>query len=180
MTIPKDQWRDGLLVRSPNWLGDLVMTFPALMLLKRLLPEFCSLSVICPAGLAPVLDALDETVDEIVPVANAHAFPTHRELAPLLHRHFGAGILFNNSLRDAIVMRRLGAKPLFGATARGRSILLREPITFPKRVSGQLNPPHQAKRCLEVAKKLGIDDWDGVSMPAIHSYFDARRVELAF
>ena len=39
MTIPKDQWHDGLLVRSPNWLGDLVMTFPALMLLKRLLPE---------------------------------------------------------------------------------------------------------------------------------------------
>ena len=54
MTIRPEQWREGLLVRSPNWLGDLVMTFPALMLLKRLLPEFCSLSVICPAGLAPV------------------------------------------------------------------------------------------------------------------------------
>ena len=180
MTISKDQWRDGLLVRSPNWLGDLVMTFPALMLLKRLPPEYCALTVICPAGLAPVLDALDETVDEIVPVANAHAFPTSRELLPLWHRHFGAGILFNNSLRDAVVMRRLGVKPLFGAAARGRSILLREPIRFPKRVSGQLNPPHQARRILEVAKKLGIDDWDGVSMPAVHPDFDAERFEQAF
>ncbi|MBR3688625.1 MAG: hypothetical protein IKL85_06085, partial [Lentisphaeria bacterium] len=131
MTIRPEQWREGLLVRSPNWLGDLVMTFPALMLLKRLLPEFCSLTVICPAGLAPVLDALDETVDEIIPVADPHAFPTKKEMFPLAHRHFGAGILFNNSLRDAVVMRRLGVKPLFGAAARGRSILLREPITFP-------------------------------------------------
>ena len=178
--IRPEQWKEGLLVRSPNWLGDLVMAFPALMLLKRLLPEFCTLTVICPAGLAPVLDALTETVDEIVPVADPHAFPTRREMAPLLHRHFGAGILFNNSLRDAVVMRYLGVKPLYGAAARGRSILLREPVTFPKRVSGQLNPPHQAKRCLEVAKKLGIGDWDGVSMPAIHPDFDARRFELAF
>ena len=119
MKLTYKEWRDGLLVRSPNWLGDLVMTFPALMLLKRLLPEYCALSVICPASLAPVLDALDETVDEIVPVADPHAFPTKKELVPLVHRHFGAGVLFNNSLRDAVVMRRLGVKPLFGAAARG-------------------------------------------------------------
>lgn len=180
MTISPDQWREGLLVRSPNWLGDLVMTFPALMLLKRLLPEFCTLTVICPAGLAPVLDALDQTVDEIIPVADPHAFPTRREIFPLLHRHFGAGILFNNSLRDAVVMRRLGVKPLFGAAARGRSILLQDPIRFPKRVSGVLNPPHQARRCLEVAKCLGIDDWDGVSMPELHPDFDDARFELEF
>ena len=180
MTIPREQWREGLLVRSPNWLGDLVMTFPALMLLKRLLPEFCTLTVICPAGLAPVLDALDETVDEIIPVADPHAFPERREIYPLQHRHFGAGVLFNNSLRDAVVMRMLGVKPLFGAAARGRSILLRDPIRFPKRIAGALNPPHQANRCLAVAKLLGIDDWDGVSMPAVHPDFDAERFGLAF
>ena len=180
MSIRREQWREGLLVRSPNWLGDLVMAFPALMLLKRLLPEFCTLSVICPASLAPVLDALDETVDEIIPVADPHAFPTRRELHPLLHRHFGAGILFNNSFRDALVMRRLGVTPLYGAAARGRSVLLRDPIRFPKRVSGALNPPHQALRCLQIAKLLGIDDWDGVSMPAIHPDFDEERFELAF
>ena len=180
MIIPPEQWREGLLVRSPNWLGDLVMTFPALMLLKRILPEFCSLTVICPAGLAPVLDALDKTVDEIIPVADPHAFPTHREIYPLLHRQFAAGILFNNSLRDAVVMRRLGVKPLFGAAARGRSILLRDPIRFPKRVSGALNPPHQARRCLEVAKLLDIDEWDGVSMPELHPDFDDERFEQAF
>ena len=180
MTISPEDWREGLLVRSPNWLGDLVMTFPALMLLKRLLPEFCSLPVICPAGLAPVLDALDGTVDEIIPVADPHAFPSRREVHPLEHRYFGAGILFNNSLRDAVVMRMLGVKPLFGAAARGRSILLRKPIRFPKRVSGALNPPHQAKRCLEVAKHLGIDEWDGVSMPAIRPDFDAERFGQAF
>ena len=180
MNIPKEQWKEGLLVRSPNWLGDLVMTFPALMLLKRILPPFCTLTVICPAGLAPVLDALEGTVDEIIPVANPHAFPTDREIFPLQHRHFGAGILFNNSLRDAIVMRRLGVKPLYGAAARGRSILLRDPLHFPKRVSGALNPPHQARRILEIAKRLGIEEWDGISMPEIRPDFDEERFEREF
>ena len=180
MKLSREQWKEGLLVRSPNWLGDLVMTFPALMLLKRLLPEFCTLTVICPAGLAPVLDALTETVDEIIPLADPHAFPARQEIYPLVHRPFGAGILFNNSLRDAVVMRWLGVKLLCGAAARGRSILLHDPLHFPKRISGQLNPPHQANRCLEIAKRLGIDDWDGKTMPAIRPDFDAKRFELAF
>jgi len=180
MKLTYETWRDGLLIRSPNWLGDLVMTFPALMLLKRILPKYCALTVICPAALAPVLDALDETVDEIIPVADPHAFPTKKELVPLVHRHFGAGILFNNSLRDAVVMRRLGVKPLFGAAARGRSILLRDPLHFPKRVSGALNPPHQALRCIEIAKRLEVDDWDGVTLPPLHPDFDAERFEEAF
>ena len=50
MTIPPEQWRDGLLVRSPNWLGDLVMTFPALMLLKRLLLDLAVEERLPPLG----------------------------------------------------------------------------------------------------------------------------------
>ena len=34
----KKDWHDGIVVRSPNWLGDAVMSLPALLQLKSLLP----------------------------------------------------------------------------------------------------------------------------------------------
>lgn len=164
MHIDPEHWKEGLVVRSPNWLGDLVMTFPALMQLKKLLPEYCELAVMCPANLAPILETLD-VVDEIVPLADAHAFPKYDEVESLVHRHFGAGILFNNSLRDAVAMRLIGIRPLVGTAARGRSFLLRETISFPKRLDRQFNPPHQAVRCSQIAQMLGAEPWDGHELP---------------
>ena len=35
MIIQPEQWKEGLLVRSPNWLGDLVMTFPACFMIVK-------------------------------------------------------------------------------------------------------------------------------------------------
>lgn len=162
--IRPENWKDGLIVRTPNWLGDLVMTFPAMMQLKKILPEFCGMVVICPKGLAPVVEALD-IVDEVIPLENPHAFPAKDELASLYHRHFGAGVLFNNSLRDAVILRKAGIHPLFGAAARGRSFLLKKSIRFPKRRDHVLNHPHQAQKYMAVASLLGADTWDGVSMP---------------
>ena len=34
--IPVEEWRNGLIVRMPNWLGDAVMALPALWQLKKL------------------------------------------------------------------------------------------------------------------------------------------------
>ncbi|MCK4982502.1 MAG: hypothetical protein KAS17_06240, partial [Victivallaceae bacterium] len=50
--------KDGIIVRVPNWLGDIVMTLPALMELKKILPEYCGLFVICPLGVRDFLESL--------------------------------------------------------------------------------------------------------------------------
>ena len=59
-------WKDGVLVRTPNWLGDVVMTLPAMMQLRRIVPEKCGIFAACPKGLAPVLRALPELVDKVI------------------------------------------------------------------------------------------------------------------
>ena len=39
-------WRDGIAVRTPNWLGDAIMALPAMYSLKQALPEGCGF--FCP------------------------------------------------------------------------------------------------------------------------------------
>ena len=95
--VPIDQkiLRDGILVRSPNWLGDAVMTFPALRQLKKMLPPTCGLMVLCPAGLAPLFRALD-CVDEVLTLKDPHAFMSAEEREEVKEHRPGLAIFFNN------------------------------------------------------------------------------------
>ncbi len=176
--IPPEKCKEGFVVRTPNWLGDLVMIFPALLQLKKILPAYCELLAICPQGLAPVLGALD-IVDEVVPLRNAHAFPGRDEMASVFHRNFGAGFLFTNSLRDAIILRMNGISPLFGTDARGRAFLMKRTIKFHKHQTGMLNPPHQAKRYADIVRLAGAPAWDGEEMPRLSPHITVQEFENA-
>ena len=162
----QDSWQDGLLVRSPNWLGDAVMTFPALKQLKALLPETCGLFVACPKGMTELYESMD-IVNDVIKLENPHAFPSHEEYRKISEMHAGAAILFNNSLRDAIALRKAGIKNLYGTAARFRSIIMKQTWQFPPRMDRQLNTPHQAMKYLAMAYALGAPEWDGV-MPELN------------
>ena len=153
-------WRAGLLVRTPNWLGDAVMTFPAMRQLKKVLPRSCGLFTACPSGLAPLYRALD-LVDVVIPLKDAHAFPSWREWQSIRSLHCGAGILFNNSLRDAMALKAACIPRLFGASARCRGVFLSRSLRFPARRDHVLNKPHQAAKYLALASLLGAEPWDG-------------------
>ena len=160
--LPSD-WKDGLIVRTPNWLGDFVMCVPALIQLRKLLPVECALELIAPKAFRPIVEALRPLTGESFFLADSHAFPTRKEMKKIKSFHPGAGVLFNNSFRDAFWMRFCGIKPLFGAKARNRSFLLKKEIAFPKRLDRVLNTPHQAAKYLAVAGLLGVkEEWDGI------------------
>lgn len=171
--IPIDQktLRDGILVRSPNWLGDAVMTFPALRQLKKMLPPTCGLMVLCPAGLAPLFRALD-CVDDVLTLKDAHAFMTAEEREEVRKHRPGLAVFFNNSLRDVLSLRRCGVRRMYGAAARFRSIFLKRAYSFPKRQDFVLNHPHQALKYLAMVRASGAPEWDGV-MPVMTP--DPRR-----
>ena len=158
--VADDEWRDGLLVRTPNWLGDAVMAIPAIMMLKRILPPCTGLFVLTPKGIAPLFEALP-FVNRVVTVADPHAFMTARERLTVKRLQPGAAVLFNNSLRDAISLRLSRVPKLFGAKARGRSFLMTRAFDFPKRITAALNKPHQAAKYLAVACALGAPQWNG-------------------
>ena len=182
--IPTQDWQDGLLVRSPNWLGDAVMTLPALAQLKKIIPRPCGLFVACPQGIAPLFEAMPETVDKVIPLKDPHAFPTRQEYLRVRWILAGVGILFNNSFRDALWLKYAKIPKLYGAAARFRSLLLERSFTFPPRQDRVLNKPHQAAKYLSIAMALGAEEWDGtlpkfslLSEPELYS--DTLREALA-
>ena len=158
--IEQMDWRDGLLIRSPNWLGDVVMTLPAMLQLKSLLPKNCGLFVACPKGLAPLFKAM-RIVDWTLPLANPHAFMNRDEMGSVKRLQPGACLIFNNSLRDVISLRLCRIPKIYGASARMRDLLLTAAWKFPPRLDFTLNKPHHAAKYLSMAYALGAPEWQG-------------------
>ena len=148
-------WKDGVLIRTPNWLGDIVLTLPAMMALRKILPEKCGIFVACPKVFEPLFQALPGLADRIVGLRDAHRFPSLFEFNCIRGLYAGAGILFNNSFRDALWMRAALVPRLYGAAARNRSWLLTRAFEFPKRRDRVLNRPHHAAKYLAMAAALG-------------------------
>ncbi len=171
--------KDGIAVRVPNWLGDAVMTLPALMQLKKIMPEGCGIFVICPAALTELFNAMP-LVDVVFPLEQAHRAWTSEEIKNVKKLQAGAGILFNNSLRDAIHFRLAGIKQLYGAAARCRGVLLKRSFKFPGRKDHVLNELHHANKYLSMVRALGAPDWNG-ELPEfnIAPEFETLRPELS-
>ena len=161
--LTKNDWHDGVLVRSPNWLGDVVMTFPALLQLRQIVPPYCGLFVQCPSAFVPLFRALN-IIDYVVPIADSHAFLKRRERKTVYSLNPGIGILFNNSFRDALSLKIARVPKLFGASARFRSWLLEKSFEFEPRRDFVLNAPHQAQKYLSMVYALGAPEWQG-NMP---------------
>ncbi len=160
-TIPVPDWRDGLILRTPNWLGDAVMAIPAMIQLKKIVPASCGLFVVCPKGIAPLFEAMPEIVDRVIVLRDPHAFPSREEFSRVRWALAGIGILFNNSFRDALWFKCARIPKLYGASARFRSFLLERSFSFPPRLDHVLNKPHQAAKYLSIAMALGAEEWDG-------------------
>ena len=173
--LSPDQWRDGLLIRSPNWLGDAAMTLPALRVLRLLVPEPCGIFVVCPKGIAPLFEMLPAQVSKVIALEDPHAFPDKKEFRQIRSLQAGAAILFNNSFRDALSLKWAGIPLLFGTGARFRSLLMERTFAFPPRKDRTLNTPHQAAKYLSMALALGAPAWDEV-MPEFQIPYEPETV----
>lgn len=137
-----------LLVRSPNWLGDACMAYPAVRALKAGRPDM-RLTVLTRANIAPLWREMPE-VDEVLEIP-PKASP--RRVARLLKPgRYDAAILLPNSVRSALevwlarIPRRVG-RP----THRGRRFLNQ----FFK-AQKQLHPIlHQGEELLRMVRDLG-------------------------
>lgn len=148
--------RGGLLVRTPNWLGDAVMALPGIHRLKRLLPSGCGLFALCPEKLGPLWRAC-RWVDEIV------TFPGKRVDAAAAARlealDPGASVVLPNSFGAAFDLWRRRLPNLIGRTGRGRGWLLDYRLPGWRRATG-VEKLHQARHYLEIAVACGCREWN--------------------
>ncbi len=142
-----------LLVRGPNWIGDGVMSEPALSALRRLYPQAEITLLVKPAiaelfGSHPAVDRLVVYDDR-----GRHAGLTGKwTLAGVLRRHrFDLAVLFQNAFEAALLAFLAGIPRRYGYATDGRSFLLTDPVAVPNRQ--QLD--HQVDYYWQLLNRLG-------------------------
>ncbi len=115
-----------ILVKEVNWLGDLVLSLPALRALRAAFAD-ALLSVLVRHELAGFFDGIG-WVDEVIPYTvhgGIRGWADQRKIiAALRARRFDLAVIFPNSFRSALWMRLAGVPSRAGYATDGRLFLL--------------------------------------------------------
>lgn len=146
-----------LLVRATNWVGDAVMSLPALRVIRKRFPE-ARISVLALDWVAD-LYGREPFADEVIPYTakrGARDWRGKLQLASELRaRRFDAAILLQNAF-EAALMAWLARIPLrIGYDRDGRGLLLTHPIAVPRK--GEI-PRHESFYYLELLRRAGIGE----------------------
>ena len=158
-----------ILIRSSNWLGDAVMSVPAVRAIKNGRPD-AHVTIAAPAKIAPVWKLVPE-VDAILPLASNSLPAAARAIRG--RPRFDVAILFPNSLRVALEALLSGVRRRVGYRGHSRSWLLNQIIpeqTPPRRLE------HQSARYLRIAQICGAGD---IQQPTSNIQIAASNQPLA-
>ena len=144
-TAPRDLQPFRLLVRSSNWLGDAVMSIPAVEACKTGRPDL-HLTVLAPAKLAALWRRVP-AVDEVIAIDSGES---PLALGRRVKERFDAALLFPNSLRSALEARALGVRHVVGYPGHQRRWLLKRVPPFAPDSGG-----HHANRFMRLAGFCG-------------------------
>lgn len=151
-TTAKDLQPFRIVIRGSNWLGDAIMSVPAVRAIKRGRID-AHVTILTPAKLADVWKSVEE-VDEIMTIERGESI---RSVAKRLRWTFDAAILFPNSLRVAMEAW-LGEIPRrVGYPGHSRRSLLNQVFAPKKKKKDRKQPEHQVHHYLALAEFVGAD-----------------------
>lgn len=162
-----------LLIRSTNWIGDAIMTTPAVRAIRRNFPE-ARISMLAKPWVAPVF-AHSPHVDEVIIYdsgsRHAGAAGFLRLAKDLRGDHFAAAILLQNALEAAVIAFLAGIPIRIGFDTDARRLLL----THPVRRTRAIQSIHQTGYYLKILEGAGLS----AGSPALELHLDpadSRRV----
>ena len=137
-----------ILIRAANWLGDSIISVPAIRAIKAGRPD-AQITIIAPEKIAPVWKLVPD-VDEILSLKSGALLDT----VNLLRRQpaFDVAILFPNSLRAALEVWLAGIPRRVGYPGHHRRWWLNQIVAEEPRL-GPIQ--HQVYRYLRIARELG-------------------------
>ena len=137
-----------ILIRGSNWLGDSIISIPAVRAIKAGRPD-AHITIAAPEKLSAVWKLVPE-VDEIVPLTNGSLFSAVRLVRQ--QPPFDVAVLFPNSLRSALEIWLAGVPRRVGYRGHHRRWLLNQIVPDQQ----QPGPPrHQVHHYLDIARTLG-------------------------
>lgn len=145
-----------ILVRGPNWAGDLVMATPAFRALHAAFPA-ARITLALRPGLAPLL-AGAPWFHELLEVRSQRRglAALAREARTLRARRFDLGVCLPDSFSSALWMRLAGVRRVVGYAADLRRPLLHVPVAPPRRAGRRAWVPRE-RHTLGVVEAVGAE-----------------------
>ncbi|HQU93345.1 MAG TPA: lipopolysaccharide heptosyltransferase II [Pyrinomonadaceae bacterium] len=141
-----------IIVRGANWIGDAVMTIPALRLLRELYPD-ASISLHTRPWAEGVFRDAD-FIDEIIPIEGRGSVRSVIDQSRVLRQqNFDLAVLFPNSFESALVARLARIPKRLGYATEQRGFLLTEKLEVPS----WKNELHESKYYLNLVDNLGTE-----------------------
>ena len=140
------------LIRSSNWLGDAVMSAPAVRAIKRGRPD-AHITVLTRAKLADFWKLVPE-VDAVIPIGESDNI---FRVAKKIGSGFDAAVVFPNSVRSALEPWLAHVPRRIGFDAKWRNPLLNQ---IPRKGKKAHPPEHQSHHYMRLAQSMGADTGD--------------------
>ena len=137
-----------VLIRAPNWLGDSVITVPAVRAIKAGRSD-AHITIVAPEKIASVWKLIPD-IDEVLPFTSSSFLSVLRTIRR--QQPFDVAILFPNSLRAALEAWIAGIPRRVGFPGHHRRWLLNQIVVEEQR-RGPIQ--HQVYRYLHLARELG-------------------------
>jgi heptosyltransferase-2 len=147
---PQDLKPFRILIRSSNWLGDVLMSVPAVRAIKAGRPD-ARVTIAAPEKIASVWKLVPE-VDAIIPLRGSRLLSVVRSLRS--EPFIDAAILFPNSLRAALESWLTTIPRRVGYRGHWRCWLLNQIVPVPLKPGP---PEHHSLRFLRIARECGAD-----------------------
>ncbi len=158
-----------IVIRSPNWLGDAVMSIRSARAFKLGRPD-ARLAILTPAKLAALWQSVPE-VDEVIPFTPKESVFA---VAAKLRGRFEVAVLFPNSLRSALEVWLAGIPRRVGFHGHHREKLLDQTVRETKKSKKPARPEHHTDRYWRIPAGCG-----GIEPPPLAAARPAQN-ELVF
>jgi len=141
-----------VLVRATNWLGDAVMSLPAIRAIREVFPH-AHLAVVARPWVGD-LYAREKAIDRVVTYPAQKGLRARREFAGRLREErFDGAILLQNAFDAALLAWLAGIPERIGYRRDGRGLLLTRAIAVPE--PGEI-PRHERFYYLELLRRAGM------------------------
>ncbi|MCL0042440.1 lipopolysaccharide heptosyltransferase II [Thermodesulfovibrionales bacterium] len=156
-----------ILIRGVNWIGDAVMTTPAITAIRKMHPE-SEISLLIKPFVSPIFEK-DPSIDEIILYEDRYRGILGRLMlvARLKEKKFSRAILFQNAFNAALIPFLAGIPERTGYNRYKRGLLLTKPVQF----SSDDRRSHHINYYLNL---LGISLEAGLAQPWIYLSVEER------
>src|SRR5674476_411744 len=170
-----------VLVRATNWLGDAVMSLPAIRAIRQVFPH-AHVAVLARPSVAD-LYARETAIDQVIPYPSPKGLGARREFAARLRaERFDGAILLQNAFDAALIVWLAGIPERIGYRRDGRGMLLTRAIPVP--APGDI-PRHERFYYLELLRRgNGVEadvaaHWEALDGPRAAQQFQVVEALMA-